>query len=187
MTDESIHPFLSWVEGVPEIGDVLSRFEARRYAGIASAGSAPNTNETMFPAPPLADQPLLILERPVQRSPVIVRFDIEQEYEGTVTAVDESSGTFTARLIDVSHESADEEAEFSLREITDDRHLVVPGAIFSWVIGLQWRRRQSTRVSEIRFRRLPPFDQDSITRAESSMNDLANLLSTQNDLPTRDS
>jgi hypothetical protein len=71
------------------------------------------------------------------------------EYEGSVTSIDPDSDTFTAQLVDVSGTSPDEEAEFALREITDDKHLVVPGATFSWIIGLQWRKRQSTRVAEL--------------------------------------
>ncbi|WZB75166.1 hypothetical protein WJ972_00500 [Achromobacter insuavis] len=51
----------------------------------------------------------------------------------------------------------EEEAEFNLSELPDDAHLIMPGAMFTWIIGLQWKGGQSKRVSEVRFRRLPPF------------------------------
>ena len=129
------------------------------------------------------EYPLFILEPPRQDPPVIARFDIEQEYEGSVIAIDGAGETFTARLVDVSGGGPDEEAEFSLREITDDRHLVVPGAIFSWIIGLQWRKRQTVRVSEIRVRRLPPFSREAIAEAEARAHELAELLAKQDAAP----
>ena len=168
-----------------EIDKILDGFspahsiEAKELVSIGSLASADVGQKTLLRAIPLANEPLFILDPPRQDPPVIARFDIEQEFEGTVIAIDSDTETFTARLVDVTGDSPDEEAEFSLREITDDGHLVVPGAMFSWVIGLQWRKRQSIRVSDIRFRRLPPFSMEAIERAEARAHELAELLAAQ--------
>jgi len=129
----------------------------------------------------LGDASTFILNPPRQEPPVVGRFDKEQEYEGTVVAVDPLNDAFTARLVDLTGEAPDEEGEFSFNEVAEDKHLVVPGALFSWVIGLQWRRRTATRVSEVRFRRLPPFSADAIAEAEARASQLAELFAGQDD------
>ena len=171
-----------------EIDQILGRFnpvpsfEAKELAHDYSSANVDVGNHTLQ-RNIMAEEPLFILDPPDQDPPVIAKFDIEQEFEGSVIAIDPDGEIFTARLVDVSGDGPDEEAEFSLREITDDRHLVVPGAIFSWIIGLQWRRRQSVRVSEIRFRRLPPFSEETIARAEARAHELAKLLAKQDAAP----
>jgi hypothetical protein len=58
-----------------------------------------------------------------------------QEWEGVVTEVRDNA--FTARLVDLTHSSPDEESEFSTTEISDDDvDLVVLGAIFRWSVGI---------------------------------------------------
>lgn len=168
-----------------EIEDVLSRFSptrsfAAREQSDDSSANRGGGSQTLSRSPLFTEKPLFILDPPRQAPPVIGRFEIEQEFEGTVIAMDADGETFTARLVDVSGAGPDEEAEFSLREITDDSHLVVPGAIFSWIIGLQWRKRQSIRVSEIRFRRSSPFSKRAIARAEARAQELSELLAAQN-------
>src|SRR5262249_25118886 len=71
-----------------------------------------------------------------RRKPVIQhRFVLLQKWEGTVLQVLPEDSLF-ARLVDLSGSGPDEEAEFSLEEVSDiDRPLVVPGAIFYWSIG----------------------------------------------------
>lgn len=189
MASGSIETFSLIHVGQLEIDQILGRFnpvpsfEAKELAHDRSSANVDVDNQTSQRNISIAEEPLFILDPPRQDPPLIARFDIEQEFEGSVTAIDLGGEMFTARLVDVSRGGPDEEAEFSLREITDDRHLVVPGAIFSWIIGLQWRRRQSVRVSEIRFRRLPPFSREAIARAEARAHELAELLSKQDAAP----
>lgn len=162
-----------------EIDQILGRFnpvpsfEAKELAHDCSSANVDVGNQTLQRNTFMPDEPLFILDPPHQDPPLIAKFDIEQEFEGSVIAIDPDGEMFMARLVDVSGGGPDEEAEFSLREITDDRHLVVPGAIFSWIIGLQWRKRQAVRVSEICFRRLPPFSREAIARAEARAHELA--------------
>ena len=173
----------------PEIDQILERFnpvhsfQAKWFAHDRSSANVDVDNQTLQRNTYMAEEPLFILDPPRQDPPLIARFDLEQEFEGSVIAIDPDAEMFTARLVDVSGSGPDEEAEFSLREITDDRYLVVPGAIFSWIIGLQWRKRQSVRVSEIRFRRLPPFSRETIARAEARAHELAELLAKQDAAP----
>lgn len=105
---------------------------------------------------------------PNSRSPLrsSERFISVQKWEGRVLEV--SEGEFIARLVDQSQGGEDEEATISLRSVSkDDRDLVVPGGVFYWNIGEQtdMTGRQHT-VSELRFRRLPPFSEDDIDKAK---------------------
>jgi|CXWL01.1.fsa_nt_gi hypothetical protein len=82
------------------------------------------------------------------------RFLQLQKWECTVLEVKEDG--FTARLIDQTGNTSDEEAEFSLDEIDEeDRDLVEAGAVFYWSIGYKDRSSGRERISTIRFRRLP--------------------------------
>jgi hypothetical protein len=117
--------------------------------------------------------------RPKQRcQPVIRQFQIEQEYLGTVVAINPNENTFTARLTDLKGSDADEEGEFSIDELNDDEHLVVPGAVFTWTIGLQSRGPclQRLRVSDLRFRRYPPITNEVIAKAEKEAKELSAFL-----------
>lgn len=120
----------------------------------------------------------LVLTPKPRRLPVIRQFEIEQEYEGIVVAINHHDGTFTARLAAIKGDDADEEGEFSLDELNGDENLVVPGAIFTWTIGLQLRgpTLQRIRVSDIRFRRLPPFTKEVIAKAEREAEELSAFL-----------
>lgn len=113
-----------------------------------------------------------------RRLPVIRQFKTEQEYEGIVVTINLDDRTFTARLAAVKGDDADEEGEFSLDELNGDESLVVPGAIFTWTIGLQARgpSLQRVRVSDIRFRRLPPFTKEVIAKAEREAEELSAFL-----------
>lgn len=90
------------------------------------------------------------------------RFRSLQKWEGIVLSV--SIDSFWARLIDLTENGPDEEAEFSLEELhSDERALVKPGAIFYWNIGYHdLYRGQRKRESIIRFRRLPAWTKREI-------------------------
>lgn len=89
-----------------------------------------------------------------------------QKWEGIVLEV--KKGYFLARLIDLTHEGPDEEAELPMEEVTEqDKALVKPGAIFYWNIGyLDMRSGQRIRASVIRFRRLPKWSREEIEAAK---------------------
>lgn len=89
-----------------------------------------------------------------------------QAWEGFVTQVMDNA--FLARLIDLAHTGADEEAEFPIDEISEeDKALITPGAIFYWDIGYHTSYSgQRTRKSLIRFRRLPAWTQKEIDAAQ---------------------
>jgi hypothetical protein len=102
-----------------------------------------------------------------------------QEWEGIVTEV--RNDAFLARLIDLTHRGADEEAEFPNDEVSEeDKPLVRPGAIFYWHIGYHTSYSgQRTRVSVIRFRRLPAWTQREIDAAKQEAERIGKALGWQ--------
>ena len=115
-----------------------------------------------------ATEDLFRFSPPSAKAPVIRKYRGEQVFEGTVVAINQQNDTFTARLADLTDNGADEEGEFCLSELNGDQSLVVPGAVFTWTIGLQTRgsTRQQVRQSDIRFRRIPAVSQQAIAKAE---------------------
>jgi len=88
-----------------------------------------------------------------------------QKWEGIVLKRIKES--FLARLIDLTNDGPDEEAELPIAEISkEDLDLIEPGAIFYWNIGYldKWSG-QRTRASVIRFRRLPKWTRKEIEAA----------------------
>lgn len=124
-------------------------------------------------------------ERPVEQ-PVIPpkttmeprgRFRVLQSYEGVVLSVGNDS--FWARLVDRSTSGTeDEEAEFPIEEVSEpDRRLVRPGAIFYWYIGYNDSMSgQRTRQSVLRFRRLPAYTAEELTKARAAAKTLLDEL-----------
>jgi len=94
------------------------------------------------------------------------RFISLQKWEGAVLEVKEDS--FFARLVDLTDSNIDEEAEFSIEELSpEDRPLIKPGAIFYWNIGyLDKRSGQRIHASLIRFRRLPAWTSKEIQQVQ---------------------
>jgi hypothetical protein len=99
-----------------------------------------------------------------------------QKWEGVVLAVEHDS--FLARLIDLTQGGTEEEAEFSLDDISEeDKPLLKPGAIFYWNIGYHDSRTgQRRKVSEIRFRRLPAWTSKEIEAAKREAIRLRDLI-----------
>ena len=95
-----------------------------------------------------------------------------QKWEGTVLEI--SKDAFLGRLVDQTNPGADEEAEFSLAEISEeDKELLAPGAVFYWNIGYNDSPSgQRTRVSVIRFRRLPAWSEREIRDAKQKAEQL---------------
>ncbi len=133
-----------------------------------------------------ATEDFFILTPRPAKAPTISGYHVEQEYEGTVVALDIFHGTFTARLTDTTAGGPDEEGEFSLAELNGDEAFVVPGAVFTWSIGLQTRgpSRQQKRVSDLRFRRVPAISKDLIAAAEHEAEELSSFLrNSESDIP----
>lgn len=99
-----------------------------------------------------------------------------QKWEGVVTNI--SEGLFTARLVDLTQTGPEEEAEFSISEISQgDQNLMEQGAVFYWSIGyLDDLGGQRTRTSLIRFRRLPVWSEGEIEKAREDAESIGRLI-----------
>lgn len=88
--------------------------------------------------------------------------------EGVVLEVRQDE--FDARLVDLDDDEDDLDATFAIEELSpDDVPLLRPGAVFYWTIGyLDDQVRRRTRVSDLRFRRLPYEDVTGLTDAEAA-------------------
>jgi hypothetical protein len=113
----------------------------------------------------------------LRRSPLVQnRFVPLQKWEGIVLQVLKES--FFARLVDLTSNGMDEEAEFPLEEVSAaDWSLVEPGAVFYWNIGyIDSLSGQRTRASVIRFRRLPMWRAEELERAKQKVQYISNEL-----------
>jgi hypothetical protein len=120
--------------------------------------------------------PFVVIPK-VAKAPRIHKFDKELECEGVVIAINQEDRTFTAKIIDVKSGGVEEEGDFSLDELDGDENLVMPGAIFTWVVGLQSRGTSKQRVSDIRFRRHTALPKAMIAEAESKAEELSKFFS----------
>lgn len=171
-------PPMSFMESLSKVNPKIL-LEAREREGSGSSKAKGEVTSSL--ANPLRESEF-VLQVPMRQPPEVSSFEREQTFDGLVLAVSPDARSFVARLVDATWSQPDEEAEFELREIAqDDRHLVVPGALFTWHIGLQSRHRQLQRVSDIRFRRLPPASQASLQRAASAGAALSERLRIQNE------
>ena len=105
----------------------------------------------------------------------LTRFEVLQKWEGIV--LDVLHDSLTARLIDLTLQGSDEEAEFALEEIDEgDKDLLKPGAVFYWNIGYSDSPTGRARVSIIRFRRLPVWRSEELAQAKRDAERLSGLL-----------
>lgn len=95
-------------------------------------------------------------------------FEVLQKFEGRVQSVGNDS--FVAMLVDKTNPGPEEEAEIPFEEtMPGDRELLIPGAVFYWVIGYRREEHgQVSRSSMIRFRRLPSWSPSEIERAKEA-------------------
>lgn len=173
------------ISGVPgtklDVAAMLSHRNLARQLDSDSAATSSPAHQvqptTKIPMRRVSEGALVLTPSP-RRPPVIRHFEGEQQYEGTVIAINLRDRNFTARLASVNGNAPDEEGEFSLDELNGDENLVVPGALFTWTIGLQSRgqKGQQIRVSDIRFRRLPPVTKEAIAKAENEAEELSAFL-----------
>jgi hypothetical protein len=104
------------------------------------------------------------------------RLEVLNAWEGAVTAVDHQARTFTARLYDLTYDTADiSEADFDINDVSaNDIELLRVGGVFRWMIG--YRKHsfgQHDRISTIKFRRLPAWSADDIEAAKAEGERLA--------------
>lgn len=101
------------------------------------------------------------------------RFDLRQQWEGTVTAISEDS--FTATLEDLTDPAVSEEsAELFLEDVSEsDRELVELGAVFYWSVGYEDTPRGRERKSIIRFRRLPGWSRQQLNAVKEKTAELS--------------
>ena len=99
-----------------------------------------------------------------------------QKWRGIVEEVQKDF--FTAKLINLTDIGFDEYAEISNDEIThEDKELIKPGAIFYWSIGYSHSSTgQRTRFSDIRFRRIPIWDEKEINIAKEKAQKTGKLI-----------
>jgi hypothetical protein len=85
-----------------------------------------------------------------------------QSWEGRV--LDVLKDSFVAIVTDLTMPGVEEQVELDLEEVTpDDLPLVRPGAVFYWSIGYRDEpSRSRSRVSVIRFRRLPRWSEREV-------------------------
>ncbi len=107
--------------------------------------------------------------------PAMEAFVALQRWEGIVTECREE--TFLGHLTDLSAEGPDEEVELLLEDIPDeDRSLVAPGAVFYWAIGYRFEASgQRSRVSSLRFRRLPVWSASELEAARARAGEVAEV------------
>jgi hypothetical protein len=163
--------------GEPELSEQLTGIRAQRRTVLvhsAKCFSTPGDQEVenlrtlrSQQFPPSGIPALLVPEVKVipeaMKSPE--RFRLLQKLEAVV--VERLDNSFIARFQDHSRGGVEEEAEIPLDEISeDDLPLVQEGAVFYWSIGYERKAfGQLTRVSLIRFRRLPSLTQEDVDAA----------------------
>lgn len=147
-------------------------------AGAIPAESMTNSTDNTIEDRVMASAAGLIVEGACLLSPSITRYHVEQDFEGVVLSVDQQERQFYARLVDeTDNNSPDEEVLMSFDEISaDDLDLIIPGALFSWVMGRTERNGLIERHSEIRFRRMFKFSKQAIQKAEAAASELYSLL-----------
>lgn len=106
-------------------------------------------------------------------------FFSKQKYEGIVLSVNDE--TFIARLRNLTEKLPDEEAEFSIEDLSpDDLPLLSEGAMFYWNIGYRdMVGGQRIACHMINFRRLPRWTDQDLAAAEKQSRSLYEWLSSE--------
>lgn len=100
-----------------------------------------------------------------------------QEWEGQVQEVGPTY--FSARLVDLTagEKVETEEAELPLDDLIEsDRALLVPGAVFRWIIGYRYMYGQKDRFTRFVIRRLPMWTEQEIRSADQEADELHHAL-----------
>lgn len=99
-----------------------------------------------------------------------------QAWEGVVTAVGGES--FSAKLMDLSGDEPDEEAEIDFEEVSaDERALIAVGSVFLLHVGYATGEGgQRSRTSILRFRRLPVWTETELASARRTAQEQAGTI-----------
>ncbi|MCK5615458.1 hypothetical protein KAR91_77055 [Candidatus Pacearchaeota archaeon] len=94
------------------------------------------------------------------------------KWKGVVRNIEKES--FIAKVTDIVEKIPDEEVEFFISDVSsDDKELLLVGAVFYWSIGHVFSSSgQITRASFLRFQRLPLFDRNSLNMAKRKAFDI---------------
>lgn len=95
------------------------------------------------------------------------------KWEGVVESIDEKAAEFDVRMADILRDGEDLFMTFSMDDVSpEDAGMVVPGAVFYWLVGYYDRvSGQRTRVAELKFRRLPVRRDRDLARARERAKD----------------
>ncbi|MCW5790245.1 MAG: hypothetical protein KIT72_07485 [Polyangiaceae bacterium] len=131
----------------------------------------------LLPAQPSekSDEPLEAPPQPPNRVVRIIPrvnpsglFTTTGRWEGVVEHIDEGTGEFDVRMVDLLHDEGDDLfMTFSVDDVSrEDVPMVKQGAIFYWVVGYYDNvSGQRTRIAELKFRRLPARRSTDLARA----------------------
>jgi hypothetical protein len=105
------------------------------------------------------------------------REEVLQEWEGQVQEVGER--VFSARLVDLTagEKEETEESDLPIDDLVEaDRGLLVPGAVFRWIIGYRWSNGEKERFTRVVIRRLPIWTEQEIKAADREAAELHRAL-----------
>jgi hypothetical protein len=100
-----------------------------------------------------------------------------QEWEGQVQEVGKTY--FSARLVDLTAGETEEteEVKLPLSDITEsDQMLLVPGAVFRWIVGYRYVDSVKERFARVVVRRLPVWTEQEIREADKEALELHHVL-----------
>ena len=157
------------------LADRLSSLQSSRL-GLTSpeTESEPQFTESSSTA---VSQPVWVAPAEDLQGPTrLERVTVSQTWEGIV--LETHGDEFEATLRDLTDSrQPDEAATFTGFDVAaGDRSLIVPGAVFYWVVGQEVSEYgQLTRVSRMRFRRLPGWTAAERRRVDSKARELGAL------------
>lgn len=151
-TEEHVSP--------PKLGSHPWQHQGRAFP----EGAVVHSSEPVYFPPPQAVPRVPAVEVASQAQGRLIAL---QAWEGVVLEVGEDD--FAIRAVDVAGEHADEQVTLAKDELSEfDLDLLEPGAILYWTIGY---REQSgggrERVSQIRLRRLPAWNETQLDEVEA--------------------
>jgi hypothetical protein len=161
----------------------ISEIDPRPYVAPGSGRTdtaAASDTEQLDTLPSMERRPASVVPIPRRWAPLVSREERRQvvgDFEGIVEDVDWKTGTFNARLIDLTagDQLAFDVAEFPTQDIRpDDKELVVEGAVFR--VRIMYRIEAGgtrQRFTEVIFRRLPSWQPRHFEIAEQRASELA--------------
>ena len=157
-TDEALR---RWTQAERPAGELTVPANGHDLSTSAASVPPPNLGVVRYPSP----------ARELPREVVL------QEWEGQVQEVGER--VFSARLVDLTRDSKDEteETDLPIEYLSEaDARLVIPGAIFRWIIGCRWTNGEKEPFTRVVIRRLPIWTEGEIKAADQEAAELHNAL-----------